>query len=226
MQTALITGTSKGLGEALASKFHSEGWFVIGLSRSIEDDSSDESISIRGDVTDPMIGEKIADKIKSVESIDVLINNAGHGSFGSRLSAVDPEEVLHQANLHCVGALRMVKAVQEKLLSSKNSKVVNITSRLGSVQQHLQADFKGMEEFSYGYRIGKSAQNMLSLCLQGDPDLKDVLVLSVVPGRLLTDSGAADAEHSASEGAERVYALVTEATSSGIYHAFGDTALY
>ncbi len=140
-----------------------------------------------------MVGEKITHKIKSVESIDVLINNAGHGSSGSRLSKVDPEEVLNQVNLHCVGALRIVKAVQDKLLSSKNPKVVNITSRLGSVQQHLQDDFRGMEEFSYGYRIGKSAQNMLSVCLQSDPDLKDVLVLSVIPGRLLTDSGALDA---------------------------------
>ena len=37
MQVVLITGTSKGLGEALASIFHSEGWLVIGLSRTIED---------------------------------------------------------------------------------------------------------------------------------------------------------------------------------------------
>ena len=59
MQTALITGTSKGLGEALVSKFHSEGWFVIGLSRSIEDGTSDRIVYIRGDITEPMVGEKM-----------------------------------------------------------------------------------------------------------------------------------------------------------------------
>ena len=50
--------------------------------------------------------------------------------------------------------------------------------------------------------------------------------MSVNPGLLLTDCGASDAEHTAEDGAERIYHLIQSTKKSGIYHAFEDDALY
>ncbi len=154
--------------------------------------------------------------------IALIINNAGVGSSGSRLSAVSPEEVLKQVNLHCIGALRVIKAVTPLLNAAT---IVNITSRLGSIVQNQRGDFVG-ENFSYAYRIAKCAQNMLSLCLATALELKKTRIISVNPGLLTTESGSADAHTTAEEGAVAVIKTIQEAKKNGVYHAFGDEALY
>ena len=226
MDTVFITGVSKGLGKALAEKYYSQGYYVIGISRTAIDFFKQNATFIQGDVTDAHIIDLIKQKTDGVLRIDIVINNAGAGSFGHKISDVNPEEVLYQVNLHCIGALRVAKAVYPLLIKSQNPKIINITSRLGSIQQHLRGDFKSRNEFSYGYKIGKGAQNMLSICMQNDPDLKKVIIMSVNPGLLLTDSGASDAEHTAEDGAEKIYNLIKHTNKSGIYHAFKGEALY
>jgi len=226
MKKVLITGVSRGLGKALAEKYLSEGHFVIGISRTLVDYFVEKVLFIQGDVTDPNIINTIRSKIDGISTIDLIINNAGANSRGYKISDVSPEEVLYQINLHCVAALRIVKAAYPLLIRSESPKIINITSRLGSIHQHLRGDFKNTNEFSYGYKIGKGAQNMLSVCMQNDPDLKGVPIMSVNPGLLLTDCGASDAQHSAEEGADNLFRLTESVNESGIYHAFGHEATY
>ena len=226
MNTVFITGVSKGLGKALAEKYHSQGYFIIGLSRTNIDFYKDNAVFIKGDVTDPGIIDTIKQETANISCIDIVFNNAGAGSYGSRISEVSPGAVLQQVDLHCIGALRVVKAVYLLLQRSDNARIVNITSRLGSIQQHVRGDFRGRDEFSYGYIIGKCAQNMLSLFMQNDNDLRNAIIMSVNPGLLLTDSGASDAKYTAEEAADKIFNLVNSAKESGIYHTFGDEALY
>ena len=226
MNTVFITGVSKGLGKALAEKYHSKGYFIIGLSRTGVDFYKDNAVFIRGDVTDPGIIDTIKRETADIDCIDIVINNAGAGSYGSRISEISPKAVIQQVDLHCVGVLRIVKAVYLLLQRSDNAKIVNITSRLGSIQQHVRGDFRGRDEFSYGYIIGKCAQNMLSLCMRNDCDLKNAIIMSVNPGLLLTDSGASDAKYTAEDAADKIFSLVDSVRESGMYHAFGDEALY
>ena len=165
MKTILITGVSRGLGKALAEKYYSQGYYVVGISRTKVDFLKDNAIFIQGDVTDPNIIDAIKQKTDGISCIDIVVNNAGANSYGHKISDVSPEEVLYQINLHCIGALRIVKAAYPFMLRSKNPRIVNITSRLGSISQHLRGDFKSRNEFSYGYTIAKGAQNMLSVLM-------------------------------------------------------------
>lgn len=224
MQTILITGTSKGLGHELARKYLADGCTVLGISRSVSTIDDVKYHHLIVDISTSQAVEAISGFLESlqIEHIDILINNAGTGSYGCSLSEVDEDEVLSQLNTHCLGCLRSVKA-SIKYLS--NSKLVNVTSRLGSITQRCRGDFDG-RDFSYSYRIAKCAQNMLSLCMASDPELKDNLVISVNPGLLKTDSGASDASHTASDGALAVISVIANAKSSGIYHAFGGEACY
>jgi 3-oxoacyl-[acyl-carrier protein] reductase len=72
-KVALITGTSKGLGLNLAQHFLSQGWTVIGISRSRSFIASDRYKHYNLDITDH---ESLSRALEEIEHIDVLINNA------------------------------------------------------------------------------------------------------------------------------------------------------
>ncbi len=224
MNVILITGTSKGLGYQLAKQFTQKENLVIGISRTATEIQAKNFHHLSADITAIDFTQKLKAFLKtlSIVNIDVLINNAGTGSFGNNISNIEPDEVLQQVDLHCVSALRVIAGARSYL---KNTKIVNITSRLGSITQTLRGDFKG-RDFSYAYRIAKAAQNMLSLCLANDSELANAVVLSINPGLLQTDSGSSDAEHTAEQGAIAVITVIDNAIESGIYHAFGQEALY
>ena len=224
MKVILITGTSKGLGYELAKQFIQAGNLVIGISRTTTEIQAENFYHLSADITTADFAQTLKAFLKTlnIDCIDILINNAGTGSFGNDISNIEPDEVLQQVNLHCVSALRVIAGAKIYL---KNTKIVNITSRLGSITQALRGDFKG-REFSYGYRIAKAAQNMLSLCLANDRELASNRILSINPGLLQTDSGSSDAEYTAEQGAIAVITVIDNAIESGIYHAFGQEALY
>ncbi len=224
MKVVIITGTSKGLGFELARYYLGLGDIVIGISRSRSTIEDVSYYHCRIDITENSSVRVLREFVQSlpISKIDILINNAGTGSHGFHFSEVDPQEILDQVNLHCVGALRVAKAVQEYLSCSK---IVNITSRLGSIRQNERGDFSS-REFSYSYRIAKCSQNMLSLCMSNDPELTAATVISVNPGQLKTASGSSDASCNAIEGAEAIAKLVSATKNGGIYHAFGEEAVY
>lgn len=224
MRVALVTGTSKGLGLELARGLLAHNYTVLGVSRS---NSAIEHANYRhlvADITDtgyaPALGEFV-EQCK-LRHFDIVVNNAGVRSYGSNIESVDPREVTRQFELHCIGALSTIQVLLPML---DRSKIVNITSRLGSTKFNRRGDFGGME-FSYGYRIAKAAQNMLSLCLATDEKLSACVVMSIIPGLLRTDSGADDAKHSAVEGGKAVLHKILSLDASGIYHAFEDEAAY
>ncbi len=224
MQLVLITGTSKGLGRELARAYLQMGYSVIGVSRTEPGIESGEYRHLTADLTGEDVEMVLGRFLKSlqIETIDILINNAGQASSGARLSTTNPAEVMYQMELHCIAALRVIKAAQAFL---NHSKIVNITSRLGSMVQNLRGDFAD-KDFSYSYRIAKAAQNMLSLCLMHDTEINGNTIISVNPGLLLTDSGAEDAVYTAAEGAEAVVSIINKTSCSGIYHAFDGEALH
>ena len=79
--TIIITGTSAGIGFALAEYFGKKGHHVFGLSR--KNVESEFFTSIPTDITDHLQVEKAISEILKLETrIDVLINNAGMGMVG------------------------------------------------------------------------------------------------------------------------------------------------
>jgi NAD(P)-dependent dehydrogenase (short-subunit alcohol dehydrogenase family) len=220
-----ISGVSRGLGEGLARIYAERGESVFGISRATP------ATRIAGvsygaiDLVAPAASRQLSRFMSAVPHVDVIINNAGTGSTGCRLAEVDAAEVMSQFHLHCAAPLAVAQTLLGKLNAARQPKIINITSRLGSVLQHRRGDFDGLE-FSYPYRIAKAAQNMLSLCMASDPSLKHVLVASVNPGLLRTGSGSSDACFSAEEGALRVARLIDDIIEPGLYHAFGGEALY
>jgi NAD(P)-dependent dehydrogenase (short-subunit alcohol dehydrogenase family) len=158
---------------------------------------------IVGDVTDPSVFATVRAVFHGDNAqLDILVNNAGSGGNLATLDSELENEVLHQFQVHCVGALRITRCVAPFLQRSSRALVVNITSRFGSIARTASGELAN-RGVSYSYVIAKAAQNMLTLRLSEEFRGTSVTVCCVHPGLMRTASWSPDAYETATSGAER-----------------------
>ncbi|WP_195575550.1 SDR family NAD(P)-dependent oxidoreductase [Paenibacillus sp. 1001270B_150601_E10] len=225
MKNILVTGANRGLGFELLKVYIQSGYTVYPLVRSRESAEllsqqfSDHCIPIVTDLTTD-------DSIKDIEhtlsrhttSLDIIINNAGISGRGSLIEDVDTEEINRLFNVHCLGPIRSIKGSINFLRKSDSPKIINISSRLGSLSRMASGEFNGMG-FSYSYRMAKAAQNMLTICLSQELKDEKILVCAIHPGKLTTRGGSPDADTHPSVAAHNIYKWINEMDihSSGKY---------
>ncbi len=207
----LITGGNRGLGLELVRVFHENEHIVFPVVRMKEaidflnKNFPNRCHPILADVSNDESIAEIESQIGSyVNHLDILINNAGIPGKSYEIEKVSTKELMDLYNIHCLGVVRTVQATLPYLRKSKNPRIINLSSRLGSLSKMANGEFaKG--KFSYSYRIAKAAQNMLTLCL--DQELVDIpiSVTAIHPGKLMTSSGAYDADMSPEDAAKRIY---------------------
>jgi NADP-dependent 3-hydroxy acid dehydrogenase YdfG len=132
----LITGASSGIGKATANLLNKEGFVVYGGARRIEkmEDLKKNGIRVlQLDVTDEESVTECVNKIISEEGkIDVLINNAGYGFFGS-LEDVPMSEAKRQFEVNLFGLGRITQLVLPHMRKQKSGKIINISSIGGKI---------------------------------------------------------------------------------------------
>lgn len=150
-------------------KKHAEKLSIIKLDIRMEDDltSALEQVS---QVTD---------------SLDLLINNAGIYPRGERLGTLNSEQMMAAFQNNTVAPILVVQAFQ-KLLSKAQGKVVNISSRMGSLALAGNS--------SHSYRASKAALNMYSRILASELRDSGVIVIAMHPGWVKTDMGGQGAQ--------------------------------
>jgi len=119
--------------------------------------------------------------------LDLLINNAGSGTPGGPLEAVDVATVLRVCDVNVGGVIRATRAALPNLRRSPAPLVLNISSRLGSIHDQADGRYRDLAT-SYAYRISKAAQNMTTTCLANELG-PEVRVWGVHPGSLATGMG-------------------------------------
>jgi len=172
MPTVLITGCSSGIGRALADAFRDAGYTVWATARKPDDV---ERLSAAGftarqlDVNDNDALNRLAEEI---ETLDMLINNAGYGAMGPLLDGgVDAMRQQFETNVFAVvGVTRALFP----LLRRTRGLVVNI----GSVSGVLVTPFAG------AYCASKAAVNALSDALRLELAPFGVRVMEVQPGAI------------------------------------------
>jgi NAD(P)-dependent dehydrogenase (short-subunit alcohol dehydrogenase family) len=129
-KVAVITGASQGIGAGLVAAYRKLGYAVVATSRNIAESEDPEILTVRGDVADRAIAERvIAAGIQQFGSIDTLVNNAGIfiAKPFTEYTEADYKAVL-RVNLD--GFFRITQPAVEHMLQQGGGHIVQITSTL------------------------------------------------------------------------------------------------
>ena len=174
-RVAIITGASSGIGSAAALSLLSQGFTVYGAARRIDRLEALASQGVKPlalDVTDAKsMQDGIANVLASSGRIDVLVNNAGYGSYGA-IEDVSQEEAKRQFDVNVFGAMELTKLVLPQMRKQGSGRIINISSVGG----------RGVGPFGGWYHGTKFALEALSDSLRMELKPFGIDVVVVEPG--------------------------------------------
>lgn len=187
MSVAIVTGASRGLGEAISTGLASTGWSLVidgrdaGALAATEDRlalimAGDNLRAVPGDITDPGHRRDLVDAAAALGGLDLLVNNAGTLGASPLPAVADyPLDELRAAlEVNVVAQLGLIQAALPLLLASPRPRLINVTS---------DAAVEPYEGWS-GYGAGKAALEHLGAVLAVERPA--LTVWSVDPGDLRT----------------------------------------
>lgn len=181
-KAAIITGSSRGIGRAIARAFAENG---AGL---VIHGTSEESLRplaeelgckfVAGDIGELSTSEHLAEEcIRSFGKVDVLVNNAG---INTRTKFLDltPEEWDKVLRVNLTGAFYACKCVLPHMLAQKSGVIINMSSRAGKTAHPTS---------SVCYGASKAALDALTRKLAYDFGAEGIRVNAICPGPVETD---------------------------------------
>ncbi|MFC6939058.1 SDR family oxidoreductase [Salinirubellus sp. GCM10025818] len=189
--TAIVTGSSTGLGEGIARRFAAEGANVVTNSRSLERaESTAEAIREAGgtavaaeaDVSEKADVEALVDAaIDEFGSLDVMVNNAGT-TVEKPLFEQTPEDWRHVLDINLTGTFFGSQVAGKGMVEQgAGGQIVNLSSMFGSIGVQGRAP----------YNATKGAIENLTRNLAVELAEHDVCVNALAPGYVRTDLAAA-----------------------------------
>ncbi|MGO9769027.1 MAG: SDR family NAD(P)-dependent oxidoreductase [Roseiarcus sp.] len=176
-KTALVTGTSSGIGKAIANVFLREGAKVIGIDRSpMPEEFLGKNFSfVQLDLSDRAESNKLVDDcVKKFGYVDVLVNNAGIGNATS-ISNTRDEDLDRYLEVNLAAPFRLCRAMVSAM-QGRGGSIVNIGSIYG------MAGISG----SAGYATSKAALIALTRQLAAEFGRDGIRVNAVAPGLIAT----------------------------------------
>ena len=144
-----ITGTSSGLGRALARAALDDGDRVVATARSTDPiadlarEFPDHAIAVPLDVTDhDQARSAIATAVDAFGRIDVLVNNAGYGVLGAVEELTD-DELRRQFETNLFGALNVTRAALPHLRRQRSGHIVQLSSLSATVANPGEGAYVG-----------------------------------------------------------------------------------
>jgi len=127
MPTALITGTSQGLGLALAERLLADGWTVHGFARGAQTLAHERFTAHAVDITDESAVRAAVVAVAAAGRIDLLINNAGAAALNAFL--LTPGSVAEQLmRVNYLGTFHCLQAVGKVMVRQRGGLVINLTT--------------------------------------------------------------------------------------------------
>lgn len=177
---ALVTGASSGIGEVTARRLRGAGFEVYAAARRVERMAGLEPDGVRVlgmDVTDDASMESGVSRILDEQGrIDVLVNNAGYGSYGA-VEDVPIDEARRQFEVNLFGMARLIQLVLPTMRAQRSGRIVNISS-IGAVIY---------EPFGAWYHATKFAVEGFSDSLRVELAPFGIHVVIVRPAGILTE---------------------------------------
>ena len=198
-RTALVTGASSGIGEDVARRLQALGYTVYGAARRTDRLRALAADGIRPltmDVTDDASMTAGVNRIlEETGRIDVLVNNAGYGSFGA-VEDVPMDEARRQFEVNVFGLARLTQLVAPHMRAQGSGTIINVSSIGGRLTTPLGG----------WYHATKYAVEALSDALRMELRPFGIDVVVIEPGCIRTAWWAIAADH-------------LEATASGSAYA-------
>ena len=139
-----MTGSSSGIGLAIARYFFERGWNVAATARnpeSLKPSECDRFFAPRLDVTDEArVASVVSETLSRFGAIDVLVNNAGYGLFGP-LEGMAPAQVEAQFRVNVLGAIAMIRHVLPSMRARRAGTIVNVSSLAGRMADPFAAPY-------------------------------------------------------------------------------------
>lgn len=158
-KNVFVTGSTRGIGLAIAHKFASLGANVVLNGRSAISDEllaqfanyGVKVIGISGDVSDNADAKRMVEEaIEALGSVDILINNAGITKDGMalRMSEEDFESVL---KINLTGTFNMTQAVLKPMTKARAGAIINLSSVVGLTGNAGQANYAASKAGVIGF---------------------------------------------------------------------------
>lgn len=216
-KTALITGANRGIGKEIVHSFIAHGAKKVYLAvrnldatKELEQKYGDKVITVFADLSKP---ESIKQLAKQAQDVNIVVNNAGVLTMTNPLNANAEENFLKEIDVNVLGLLQMAQAFTPILEKNGGGAFVQLNS---------VASIVGGKDMST-YAASKAASYSFTQSLKQSLTSKNIHVLSVHPGPILTDmivqaglEDIADPTSVVSEG-------IVIALENGDFHLFPDT---
>lgn len=180
MKTALVTGASRGIGNAIALELKQKGYSVIGTATSQTGVDSLLEKDIEGYILDLNSNDSIDQFWRLLEennkSISVLVNNAGitRDNIVLRMSDEEWSDIM---NVHLYGTFQLCKRSLKMMLKNKWGRIINISSASASIGNRGQSN----------YAAAKAGVEAFTKSLAKEVGKRDITINSVAPGFISTD---------------------------------------
>jgi len=186
-KTALVTGSTRGIGKSVATALAESGARVAVVGRDLAKAQEvaaaigHDATGFACDVSDTAaVATLIADVEKAFGGIDILVNNAGltRDNLVMRLKDVDWDEVMN-ANLR--GAFAAIRAVSRGMMKKRAGRIINMASVVGLTGNKGQAN----------YAASKAGLIALTKSVAKELGSRNILVNAIAPGFIETEMTAA-----------------------------------
>ncbi|ELY50396.1 SDR family NAD(P)-dependent oxidoreductase [Natronolimnohabitans innermongolicus] len=187
-KTAVVTGSSSGIGKAIVERFAEDGANVVVTSREAanvepvadginEGDAPGEALAVECDVTDRAAVEDLVETtVDEFGGLDILVNNAG-ASFQAPAAEISENgwKTIVDINLH--GTFHCSQVAYEKMRESGGGHIVNVASVAGQ---------RGSQNMSH-YGAAKAGVINYTTSVAADWAEDDVWVNCIAPGLVATE---------------------------------------
>jgi NAD(P)-dependent dehydrogenase (short-subunit alcohol dehydrogenase family) len=181
---ALVTGGTRGMGEAIVQRLRGSGATVVTTARSTPRDLLQPDLFVDADLSTAAGTEKVVSYVRDrLGGVDILVNNVGGSSApGGGFAALTDEEWQQALNQNLLAAVRLDRGLLPSMVAQGAGVIVHISS----IQRRLP-----LFEATLAYAAAKAALTTYSKGLSNEVGPKGVRVVSMAPGFIQTTAATA-----------------------------------
>lgn len=180
-QRILVTGSTKGIGKAVAERLREAGATVLGTARTLPSDLAAGELFVAADVGTLEGCQRVAEAVKEhLGGLEVIVHVAGGSSApGGGFAALDESQWQRALDLNLLAAVRLDRMLLPLMLAAGRGVIIHVTS----IQRVLP-----LPDSTTAYAAAKAALSTYSKSLSKEVSPKGIRVVRVAPGWVETEA--------------------------------------